>query len=360
MNIKKALKITSVIILGIGLLIVASFFITRKLDNDAAEASLHTPAYRFSQPLLLPSFFLDGARFYFKLRLVTGDTALAYGDSGGGICMLSPAAIDKFHLSSYTNRALAKGIMPMRYIPFHTLVPDEHIPGPVALNSFILRRPFSRVLEPALLVPPEDKELTFIMKVQPFDIFLGQIFFMNKAWTFDYLNKQLWVNTPVNADEAGKPGVLKLGFKKNSDGQKIYGHPSMQMVVDSEQIDVLFDCGATIIPSDDGKKQLQTTAATIGGSFIAKSIADKWHAKHPDWKYYVHADMAGDVIEVPKVRVAGIEAGPVLFAVRQDEVWSEGMIHTMDRVVKGALGGSCLKYFKVMIDYNSELIRFQQ
>ena len=360
MTTKKALKITGITILGIGVFIIANFFVARKLDAQQAEATLHKPAYAFSQPLLLPSFFLDGERFYFKLALATGDTALAYGDSGGGICMLSPAAIDKFHLNDYTNHGLAKGIMPMRYIPFHKLVPDQRIPAPAALNSFILRHPFSRIYEPFLLVPPPDKELQFMMKVQPFDIFLGQNFFMNNAWTFDYLKQQLWVNTPVDANETGKPGVLKLGFKKNAAGNKIYGHPSMKIEVDSEIIDVLFDCGATIIPSDDGKKQLHTNASTIGGSFIAKSIADKWHAKHPDWKYYPHADLAGDVIEVPKVKIAGIEAGPVLFAVRQDEVWSAGMVHTMDRVVKGALGGSGLKYFKVMIDYNSELIRFQQ
>ncbi|WP_262897073.1 hypothetical protein [Flagellimonas aurea] len=30
----------------------------------------------------------------------------------------------------------------------------------------------------------------------------------------------------------------------------------------------------------------------------------------------------------------------------------------MDKIVKGAIGGSLLKHFKVTIDYNSQLIKF--
>ena len=62
----------------------------------------------------------------------------------------------------------------------------------------------------------------------------------------------------------------------------------------------------------------------------------------------------------PKVKIGSYEVGPVLFSQRPDENWSQGMIATMDKVVQGAIGGSVLKYFKVTIDYNSELIRLEK
>jgi hypothetical protein len=105
---------------------------------------------------------------------------------------------------------------------------------------------------------------------------------------------------------------------------------------------------------------MNTEKKTIGGSFIAISIFNRWREKHPEWKYYPKADMAGDLIVVPIVNIGGYEVGPVLFASRPDENWSKGMIVSMDKVVKGAIGGSALKYFQVTIDYNSELIHFER
>ena len=60
------------------------------------------------------------------------------------------------------------------------------------------------------------------------------------------------------------------------------------------------------------------------------------------------------------MKIGKFEVGPVLFVVKRDEAWSQGMINTMDKVVKGAIGGTLLKFFKVTIDYNSDLIRFER
>jgi hypothetical protein len=239
-------------------------------------------------------------------------------------------------------------------------VSSDIIPGPQPPAGMIFRTPFAKVTGPFLVVPPQDEEMKFITQSMPFDIFLGQNFFMGRAWTFDYVHRQVWVGTPLAASDEGKQGVQRLGFKKNENQQKIYGHPSMYIEVGSEKIDVLFDAGASIVLSEAGKKMFNTQEKTLGGSFIAASIFEKWRKQHPEWKYYEKADWKQDVIEVPLVKVGGYEVGPVLFAKRPDEAWSQNMIHTMDKVVKGALGGSALKYFKVMIDYNSELIKFER
>jgi hypothetical protein len=183
---------------------------------------------------------------------------------------------------------------------------------------------------------------------------------MGKAWTMDYLNQRVCVNTPLFKSEVGQANVQKIGFKKNKEGATIFAHPSMLIEIDGEIIDVLFDTGATMILSEEGKKHFHTQNKTIGGSFIAAYIFDTWRKKHTDWKYFEKGDMNNDVIEVPTIKIGLIEVGPVLFAKRPDKNWSEGMIHTMDKLVKGAIGGSVLKYLKVTIDYNSELIKFEK
>jgi|GEM_PF-656942 len=362
-TMKKFFKISFLCIGILFVLLTGYYFLIKKLDNEIMTMKMkdfYSSSYNLSQATLLPSSFIDGERFYIKMVTVNGDTLLAYGDTGGGLSLIVPSVIDSLNLESKVKTGLIKGFFPMKYIPFYSIVKDKNIPPPVPLPSVIFRRYMKKVQEPFLLVPPnsdEFKDLTFMRKSMPFDIFLGQNYFMDKSWTFDYLNKQVWVNTPLNI---GEQGVQKIGFKKNSNNESIFGHPSMYIVVDGEIIEVLFDTGATLVLSDDGKKELNTTEKTMGGSFIAKSIFDKWRKEHPEWKYYEKADMGKDVIEVPKVSIGGHEVGPVLFAKRDDEVWSKGMINTMDTVVRGAIGGSALKYLKVTIDYNSDLVKFSE
>jgi hypothetical protein len=323
--------------------------------------SFYTPDYNASKPTLLPSMFINRERFYIKIPTFAGDTLLAFGDSGGGISMLLPPTVEKKHLQSKLKIGILKGLLPVKYILFKDLVNDADIPPPFPLRSYTIRRPFARVAEPFLLVPPSGGETKLLTQYMPeMDIFLGQNFFMGKAWTFDYIHQQIWVNTPLTSNDEGKPGVQKIGFKKNGNHENTFGHPSMFIEVNGEVINVLFDTGSSILLSGNGKKEMNTDATTIGGSFIAASIFDKWRKEHPEWKYYKEADKTHDIIEVPIVKIGGIEVGPVLFSKRADENWSKGMIQSMDKVVKGAIGGSAFKYLKITIDYNSELVKFEQ
>ena len=45
---------------------------------------------------------------------------------------------------------------------------------------------------------------------------ISQSFFMEKAWTIDYINRQIWVNTAIPETQLSNPNVQKLGFKKNT------------------------------------------------------------------------------------------------------------------------------------------------
>jgi hypothetical protein len=359
---KKLIYFTlSIVIL---LLLFAVYFFTikyydRKIQDgtDILSSEKHEGIPNF----IIPTYFVDGERFYFKLPISNNDTIMAFGDTGGGISFLAPNAKNKGDIRLDLKMGIVKGIMPIEYILYKDLVKNVNFPIPSPNSTFILRNPFKRVINPFLMIPPMDDELKFMFKVQPeMEAFLGQTFFMEHSWTIDYPNEQIMVNTPLSDSLINQPNVQKLGFKKNAKQEKINGHPSMTVEVDGETIDVLFDTGATMVLTEAGQKQFGTDKKTLAGSFIAASIFNKWRKEHPEWKYYPKADYGGDVIEVPIVKIGEFEVGPVLFVVKRDEAWSEGMINTMDKVVKGAIGGTLLKFFKVTIDYNSDLIRFER
>jgi len=358
----KKIKIIALVIVALLLLGVAHFFIIKQLDKKVLENGFAAPvaAINGGSATLLPSFFVDGERFYFKMTTKDGDTINSFGDTGGGLSMLLPHAKTK-SINANTRYGIVKGIMPIEYILFSDLIEDSNFPKPLPSPRLVLRNPFKQVSTPYLLIPPMDGELKLMNEVQPeMHVFLGQDFFIHQSWTFDYLNQEIWVNTPINSAQPDSANIQRIGFKKNANNDKMFGHPSMTIEIDGETIDVLFDTGATMVLSDDGRKQFDTDKKTLGGSFIANSILEKWKVKHPDWKYYPKADLIGDIIEVPLVKIGGYEVGPVLFAGRPDVNWSQGMIASMDKVVKGAVGGSAFKYLKVTIDYNSELVKFEK
>ncbi len=359
---KKTLKL---IFSAIGILLVVFvvyFFTIKKLDQKVLELEVFSSTNQSTaKAILVPTKFIEGERFYIKLPLSTGDTILAFGDTGGGNTMLLPNTVEKKKLQSLQHLGLLKGIMPMHYVLFNDIVKDANFPQPNTMRAFIIRTPFARVTAPCLVIPPMDDELKFFAKSIPqMEAFLAQNFFLGKSWTIDYPKQQIWVNTPLSASDTSGAIIQKIGLKRNSHNQAVFGHASMVMEVNGEKIDVLFDTGASFVLSESGKKQFNTTNLTLGGSFIAASIFEKWRKEHPEWKYYPKADWANDIIEVPFVKIGNCEVGPALFASRPDVNWSENMINSMDKVVKGAIGGSALKYVKVTVDFNSELIKFEK
>jgi hypothetical protein len=307
-----------------------------------------------SQAVIVPSEFIDGERFFIKLATVTSDTLLGFGDTGGGFTAVYPNILEKLNL---TNKIKHQGdSTKFQYILFEDLINDKRIPPP-ALS------PSSEIKQPFFAIPPDDVmkgEISYLLELFPHDVFLGQFFFADKTWTFDYKNQRILTGTLIQKDEVKKENVQAVGFKKNEAGVKMYAHPSMQMEVDGELIDVLFDTGATFFLSKNGKEKLGLNKNTMAGSFIAKSVFDKWKQKHPQWKVIEAADNRADMIEVPQVKLGDVVTGPVLFSVRPDEVWSNSMIHSMDKVVKGAIGGSAFRNLVITIDYNNELIKFSR
>lgn len=332
-------------------------FAVRKMDRDAAQdTALYRPKESMAASRRLPAAFIDD-RVYLQVVDRNGDTILGLGDTGGGVSMVMPHDRMPRILTENTRLGMLKGMMPMRYVLYSDIAADNTQPAPMPIRDRLVHTPFALLREPALLIPPDDEEMRLFRRTMKADIFLGQNFFMGRAWTLDYLHHELYVNTPVTTSG---PDVQPVGFARDANGEAVYGHPSMTMIVDGDTIPVLFDTGASIVLSDTGHQLLHTERPTMAGSFIARSVLAQWHQKHPEWAYYPQADLAGDVIIVPSVHLCGHDTGPVAFAGREDAVWSMGMISSMDRVVKGAIGGSALRYFRVTIDYPHALVRMEQ
>lgn len=296
---------------------------------------------------------LKDHRFYLKMPTLENDTVYGYCDTGGGYTAIFRPTLRKIADKPPVREAKIKK-RTINYIYAQDLFENTSLHP--SIGSYYK----SSIDAPFFEVPDESEEDEISFLDEHYEVFLGQFFFINKSWTFDYLKEELWVNTPIPEDKSKDNNIQSLGFRKNWKGDKKFGHPRMKITIDNELIDVLFDTGAIIMPKEDVDAGFKGKSA-VGGSFIAKSIFEKWASKNPDWKIIRQGEIHGtDLIEVPEVTVGDLTAGPVWFATRPDEVWSEWMASSMDKVVKGAIGGSFLKYFKVTIDYNSELIQFEK
>lgn len=184
------------------------------------------------------------------------------------------------------------------------------------------------------------------------DGFLGGRWFADRVWEFDYPAGTL---TLLDAGPDAGPGCVALGFQEH-EGQRTTHFPSIDVTVDGELVPMLFDTGATFTTTEDSAPMFGVGPGTqVAGSFIDHDVFERWRAAHADWQVVEKGDFIGGsprrMIEVPTIEVAGIEAGPVWFSERPAGTFPNWMSSMMDRQVLGALGGSGLRYFRVVADY---------
>lgn len=317
-----------------------------------------TPKTTVSVPdKVLPSVFDNGDRIYLKIPTISGDTILVYTDTGGGFTAIYPQALKRTGLDNKIEKVNFDGELNM-IINAEDIIPDP------AYHPYMKKSMLDIHPQPFYMVPPP----AFVKSLGKLNTegFFGQYFFLDKAWTFDYHQQKIILHDQLDLS-LDDPNTQKIGLKKNMAGKPQFGHPSFYFEVEGERIPALFDTGATFSLSDEASKNEFDGKSHMGGSFIARSIFDQWVADHPEWKVIEKGDVIKendqeytfDMIEVPKVSLGGIEVGPVWFSKRPDEAWSKGMIRSMDKVVKGAVGGSAFKYLVVSIDYKNELLSFK-
>jgi hypothetical protein len=187
------------------------------------------------------------------------------------------------------------------------------------------------------------------------DGFLGGRWFADGVWEFDYPRGTLHRLAGFVGDPA-HPHRAPLGFQTNDAGARTMHFPSIAVSIDGETLPMLYDSGATATLTASAAPAFGVAPGThIGTSFIETSVLERWVQAHPDWKLIEAADQMGKqpwrMIEVPQLTVAGHTVGPVWFAERPDGAFQSYMAKMMDRPTRGALGGSALKYFRVVLDY---------
>ena len=192
---------------------------------------------------------------------------------------------------------------------------------------------------------------------------LGQAWFADRVWTFDYPRRQLLLRADGDLPSADAAHQVSLGFKINAAGKHGANYPRITVQIAGAPVDLLFDTGASTQLSAAALAVVKDDRPAIrAASFIAESIFAQWHTGHPDWRT-VERGEAGTglaMIEVPAVLVAGYTVGPVWFTARPDAAIHDTMSGNTDKRVDGALGGNALHDFRVTLDYPRAIAVFER
>lgn len=173
-----------------------------------------------------------------------------------------------------------------------------------------------------------------------FDGILGAYWFGDKRWRFDYAEGKLYRVDSIYWPALPASHTVELGFMTDSSGQVLTHFPRLDIVVDGDTIPTLPDTGAKLSLSDDAAN-IMGQEGEVGGSFIISTLFDRWRLHHPDWRVIEGGDahLEMDLIEVPEVTIANHTVGPVWFARRPDQNFTEYMSQWMDHPVDWPLFG---------------------
>lgn len=210
---------------------------------------------------------------------------------------------------------------------------------------------------------PEDAGLPILVAPpgMDFDGMLGAAWHGSRTWEWDYRAGTLRLMPDGVLAQADPAHMLEVGFQTGEDGAQTTHFPRVPARIDGEELQFLFDTGATF--------QLDEAAATTlgdagvrqrAGSFITSAVMRRWREQHPDWRYLPRGDGQAAMIEVPSIEIAGHHTGAVWFSERPDRAFHEFMAQWMDRPVDGALGGNAFQQFRITVDYPSGKAAFER
>jgi hypothetical protein len=276
----------------------------------------------------------------------TGDTLRFKTDTGGGLSVIWQNVVEDLKLET---DYLQYGSNSIKFVNVPNFIDGYDIP----FDNNIDRDPLNM-------------KLAVIQRYPTFSIntsgFLGMSWFANQIWEFDYVSKSLATYTNGFKEKNCTTNQVPLGFAENAFGQRQSHYPRIRVAVKGDSLDLLFDTGATLLLNDEAATELDRKGGPIATSFITETIFEKWQKENPDWRVIQNADETLDmpIIEVPQVSIANYEVGPVWFTMRPDENFTQYMSQFMDKTIEGALGGSALKYFKVIVDYPNAVAYFEK
>jgi hypothetical protein len=296
---------------------------------------------------VLPATF-EANRVFLHPTLSDGRTLSFYLDSGGGDDLLCRATADSLHLP---------------LTPIHDPEAEQE------LGKNLARTPMPAFRSDARIPPRLIGENRLLVHECPShsdspvetEGFLSSRWLAGRVWTWNYPASTFRIeDTGFHAPAAAH--AVKLGFKTDDSGKRLFQMIRIPIRVDGKDIDMLLDTGAMtqLTPSakasvGDGLSEQRAT------SFIVASIFDEWRVAHPEWRVVERSDVRFEVpmIEVADVEIAGEHAGSVWFSYREDSNFHDFMSAMTDRRVEGAIGGDAFRHFVMTIDYPNAVAYFR-
>jgi len=281
----------------------------------------------------LPAQFVAD-RIFVVPKTLSGEKISFYTDTGGGWNAIRKSEAERLELKTQAQTSGESGTLAL--VDFPSFSDEAAIP-----------KPSERYWQQGRLVVVEDERMSHAG-------FLGGKWFADKVWDFNYLERTLAYSN--GAVQPTSEFAVTLGFQTNSEGMRTNHFPRMPVRVGTHEYQMLFDTGATAkLSAEIAQLTGLEKGAQVGTSYIRAEVFDLWERENPDWLVVENAEVvtgqAFDMIRVPEISVAGLVVGPVWFAQRPDATFSDWMSSMMDQPIDGAIGGSALKYFRVIVDY---------
>lgn len=300
------------------------------------------------KPVVIPTRY---AAHRFVATPVTADNATLslFTDSAGGLFLYADTA-EQLKLSIVTLPQKENGEA-VRIVGLPNFKSGAMIPPPLG-----------SLFEMRLFVFPR-RAASDHGEIDRGDGMLGQQWFAGRVWTFDYPKQVLLWRAAGDLPPHDKSHEVKLGFKTNGVGKRAANFARIPIEIDGETIDFVLDTGATNILSEEVLKQINDGGpAERAASFLARSVFEKWHKKHPEWRALENIKtLTGNaMIEVPSITIAGYKIGPVWFTVQPDAAFHSYMAQWMDKPTEGAIGGSALHYLRMTVDWPNAIAVFEQ
>jgi predicted aspartyl protease len=305
----------------------------RLMRQKAVSLSLFFLIAPMAHSQAVPAEFVRD-RIFVLATSSNGDRVRFLTDTGGGWNALSDTANAGLKLAQRGDVEVDAGRAPL--VDPGALFHHSKIPAPVRDEPW---------LHGMLVVAPA-------RQFADSDGTLGSRWFAGRVWDIDYGRHTMRV-LASRQPPAGSVQV-ELGFVTDEKGNRALNFPRVTITVDGKPIDVLLDTGASAkLTSGAAAEFHYEPGMEVGTSFVIRSIFDHWRALHPEWRTIPDADARGGfpMIEVPTVEIGGIAVGPVWFTLRPDPNFLEFMSQMTDQVVSGAIGGSALKYLRIVLDY---------
>jgi len=291
---------------------------------------------------LLPARF-EHDRVFLVATAPNGAEVLFYTDTGGGFNAIAESVASEYSLAHRGSAAADDGELSLVQFPEFAERSGIPSPGP---DPWLGRN---------LAVVPGDR-----LKA---DGLLGSRWFAGRIWKFDYPKETL-----SRIKELDRPAYFEeipLGFRADADGVRDLNFPRITIRIDGEPLEMLLDTGATAQLTESAASEYGLPAGTVvGANYIIRSKFEQWRGRNADWQVVMEGEavtgQAFPMIEVPEVQIGDIRVGPVWFSVRPDNTFLNWMSQMMDRQIVGAVGGSMLRHFEMILYYPASKAYFRE